>query len=92
MTDRHPVWRCIGCGRIEGARPCVGICEDRKDEVVFAVDHDRELSRLRGRIESLAAVLRQIAHTTPRKGETDRTWSALQTRARRALEAIESDE
>ena len=28
-------WRCIGCGRIEAQRPCIGVCEDRKVRLVF---------------------------------------------------------
>lgn len=88
MTGRVTVWRCIGCGRIEGPQPCVGICEDRKDEVVFVTDHEAELDRVRQQVESLAAVLRQIAFTTPRTGECERTWNALQARARRALDGM----
>ena len=72
MTERVTAWQCIGCGRIEGAQPCVGICEDRRTEFVYASDHDQVLAQLalaRGQTESLAAVVRQLAHTTPRKGE-----------------------
>jgi|SRR5687767_3068061 hypothetical protein len=89
MTERYTAWRCIGCGRIEGAQPCVGICEDRKAEFVDAADHDAALAALeaeRRRAEALAELVRQIAHTTPRKGECERTWRALQARAREALQ------
>jgi hypothetical protein len=89
MTERITAWQCIGCGRIEGPQPCVGICQDRKREFVYASDHDAVLAELeaaRARTEALAAVLRQIAYTTPRQGECERTWRALQGRARAALE------
>jgi hypothetical protein len=91
MIARINVWRCIGCGRIEGPQPCIGVCEDRKDELVFAADHDREISRVRGEMENLAVVLRQIAYTTPHKGECERTWDALQKRARSVLETLSGE-
>ena len=86
--ERVTAWQCIGCGRIEGAQPCVGICEDRRAEFVHASDHDAVLTQLelaRSQVEALAAVVRQIATTTPRKGECERTWGALRARARLAL-------
>jgi len=40
MTERIKAWQCIGCGRIDGPQNCIGICEDRKVEFVYAVEHD----------------------------------------------------
>jgi hypothetical protein len=95
MMERVTAWECIGCGRIEGSRPCVGICEDRRTEFVYASDHDAVLAQLalvRRQREDLAALARQIAHTMPRKGECERTWLALQARARGILEELTGDE
>ena len=95
MTERITTWQCIGCGRIEGAQPCVGICEDRRVEFVYAADHDEalaELALIRRQAEDLAALVRQIAHTTPRAGESERTWLALQARALRLLDTIVAGE
>ncbi len=76
--------QCIGCGRIEGAQPCVGICQDRKTDLVYASDHDEVLAQLapaRRRAEALAALVRQLACTTPREDE----WGNAPTaRCRRA--------
>ena len=77
-VERIKVWQCIGCGRIDDPKPCVGICRDAKVEYVLAVDHDREVAALR----ALAAV---IAHTTPHEHEAVRHWEALQRRARELL-------
>ena len=88
MTERITAWQCIGCGRIEGAQPCVGICQDRKTDFVYASEHDEVLAQLtleRQRTEALTALVRQIAHTTPRAGEWERTYRALQARARQTL-------
>jgi len=94
MTERITAWECIGCGRIEGAQPCVGICQDRKTVFVYASDHDAVLAQLalaRQQTEALAALVRQIAHTTPRQDEWERTYRALQARARQALAAQATD-
>jgi hypothetical protein len=33
-------WQCIGCGRIDGPE-CLGICQDREVELVYAEERDR---------------------------------------------------
>jgi hypothetical protein len=75
------VWQCIGCGRIDHPQPCVGICQDRKAEYVRAIDYADALER----VEDLENVLRRIAFTTPREGEYEAAWRALQRDARRLL-------
>lgn len=76
--ERRRVWECVGCGRIDDPRPCVGICRDQKVEYVLAAEHERA-------VDALSDVVRLIATTTPRPGEAERHWKALQERARRAL-------
>jgi hypothetical protein len=91
MTERMSAWQCIGCGRIEGVQPCVGICQDRKMDFVYAADYDEALARLAlmgKRTEDLVALVRQLAGTTPREGKWESTYRALKTRAQRTLEAF----
>jgi hypothetical protein len=91
LSARITAWQCIGCGRIEGPQPCIGVCQDRKVEFVYAPEHDEtlaELARVRGEMQALTVLIRQLAHTTPREGEWERTYRALQARARRALESL----
>jgi len=88
MTERITAWQCIGCGRIEGAQPCVGICQDRRTEFVYASDHDAVLAQLalaQRQTETLATLVRQLAWTTPREGGWEQTYRALQLRARQTL-------
>ena len=73
-AERLKAWQCIGCGRIEGAQPCLGICEDRPAQFVYAEEYDR-----------LEALVRHLATVTPRDGEWERTYRALQQRARKLL-------
>lgn len=81
MSMRIPGWRCIGCGRIDAPRPCVGVCQDRRIELVDAADYDA----LRIRVQALEAALTLIARTTPREDRLADSWRALQGMARRLL-------
>ena len=95
MTERVTAWQCIGCGRIEGPQPCIGVCQDRKTDFVYASEHDAvlaQLSRSRLKAQSLAALVRQLAHTTPRQGGWEPTYRALQARAESVLAALGDDE
>jgi hypothetical protein len=82
--ERVEVWQCIGCGKIEAPQPCIGVCRDRRTEFVYGEDYDA----LAAHAEALAAIVRQIATVTPREGEWERSYKALQTRAREALEKL----
>ena len=85
MADRIKVWQCIGCGRIDDPQPCVGVCRDAKVEYVLASHHDAEMAAARAEIAALRDVVQRIAHTSPRNGQWEKTWLALQERARKAL-------
>ena len=76
--ERIKVWQCVGCGRIDDPRPCVGICRDAKVEYVLASEHDQAVAELE-------AIVRTIAQTTPREGQALRHWRALQARARKLV-------
>jgi hypothetical protein len=78
---RIKVWRCVGCGRIDHPQPCVGICRDAKAELVDAADYETAESR----VAALEALLRRIAFTTPRAGESEGAWRAFQRDARALL-------
>ena len=82
MTETVLLWQCIGCGKLERTESCVGVCTDRKVEMVYAADHADALLR----IEALEELLGKIAHVTPRDGQWEATYRALQREARKALE------
>jgi hypothetical protein len=94
MTERYPAWQCVGCGRIDGPQPCVGICRDRKVELVDAAALDRAEARsaeieqrAQARIAELERLLQVLAHTTPHADAWERSWLQLQARARELLRA-----
>jgi hypothetical protein len=74
VVETIKVWECTGCGRIDHPMPCVGICRDKKAEFVRAEDYQK-----------LESLLRRIAFTTPREGESESAWRALQRDARALL-------
>ena len=80
-VDRMEVFQCIGCGKIEAPQPCIGVCRDRRTQLVYGEDYDALLAEA----DALRAVLRQIATITPHEGECLRSWQALQVRARTVL-------
>lgn len=81
MTERIAGWRCVGCGKVDAPQPCVGVCQDRKVELVLAGDYDALLART----SELESALALIARITPREGEWEASWRALQERARQVL-------
>ncbi|MCC7325536.1 MAG: hypothetical protein IT521_01860 [Burkholderiales bacterium] len=91
MTDYVKAWQCIGCGKIEAPQPCIGVCEDRKVQFVYAYEYEEALAqtqRAQQAAQSIATVLRRMASTTPRDGEWERSYRALQQQARQALAAF----
>lgn len=94
MTERIAGWFCIGCGRIEVPQPCVGICEDRPMELVRADDHDAAMARaevVSRERDAVTALLRKLAAVTPREGEFERSYRALQSEARSVLHEVGRD-
>jgi hypothetical protein len=81
MTETVVLWQCIGCGKLERTESCIGVCTDRKVEMVYAVDHAQALIR----IEELESLLSKLVHITPRDGRWEATYRALQAEARKAL-------
>ena len=79
--ERIQGWRCIGCGKLDAPRPCVGVCQDHKVELVDAADYDA----LQARVQALEAALALIARVNPREGALAASWQALQERARLLL-------
>ncbi len=87
-AERIVAWQCTGCGRLEGPQPCVGICQDRKVTLVPADAYDSALARLadaEARLAALASLARRMALSTPRNGEWEKSFRALQDEARRAM-------
>jgi len=82
MVETIEGWRCIGCGKVDAPRPCIGVCEDRRVELVLAQDY----AELAWRVEELEEALALIARVTPKSEQLEASWLALQARARKLLE------
>jgi hypothetical protein len=91
MNGYIKAWQCIGCGRIEGPQPCVGICQDRKVEFVYASEHEETLAQLalaRRQANALEVLLRRLACTNPHQDGWERSYRAMQEQARSTLASI----
>ena len=88
MTDYVGAWQCIGCGKIDAPQPCIGICQDRKVQLVYAEEHERALAALaaaRQRVSALEAFARRVAGTSPRKDRWEHSYRVMQEQARALL-------
>ena len=86
-VERISAWQCIGCGRVEGPQPCVGVCQDKKVTFVSAEAYDAVAARLRqaeARLAALESLANRMALAKPRDGEWEKSYRALQDEARRA--------
>jgi len=90
-ADTVVVWRCQDCGGLDAPQPCIDVCIWRPAVWVEATSYeperlhaaaDREVER------SLAGLLRRLAFATPRPGQWEHSWRALQSQARHALVAV----
>jgi len=87
-VERISAWQCIGCGRIEGPQPCLGVCQDKKVTFVSAETYDAMAARMRqaeARLAALESLANRMALAKPRDGEWERSYRALQDEARQAL-------
>ena len=86
--ETFKAWQCIGCGRIDGPQNCIGVCRDRKVELVYASELQASLARiasLRDESAAMHAFVRQLAGTTPRDGQWERSFRSMQARAKAIL-------
>lgn len=95
MTDYIKAWQCIGCGKIDAPQNCIGVCQDRRVEFVYAAEHQQVLAQLdlaRRHLVAAASVLRSLASTRPHEDEWERSYRVIQQRAREVLTAIGHDD
>ncbi len=95
MTQYVKAWQCIGCGKLEAPQTCIGVCQDRKVEFVYACEHEDALAQLgaaRRQVDAFRVVVRQLAWTNPHDGAWEHSFRALKAQARRILAALASDE
>lgn len=85
MDDYIVAWQCIGCGRIEAPQTCIGVCRDRKVLLVGKDEHDAalaEILRLHAQLDTAASMLLRFERATPREGQWERAYHALQEQVR----------
>ncbi len=86
------VWRCQDCGGVDAPQECIDVCIWGPADWVDAASYESGRSRAavdREVEQSLAGLLRRLAFATPRDGQWERSWRALQSQARLALRSRE---
>jgi len=81
-------WQCIGCGRLEAPANCIGVCEDRKVEIISAWDYAEVVlafEEANERIAALESLVGRLAHITPHEGAWKDSYVALQVQARKLI-------
>jgi len=64
MTQTIQAWQCIGCGKLEAPQNCIGVCQDRRVELVLADEHAalaRALADVEARHDALAVLVARLA-------------------------------
>jgi len=80
MTEPIPAWQCIGCGRIEAPQTCIGVCQDRRVEFVYASEH--------AEAEAELAAVRSALDAAERARDAAQAKLAAALRERGALDAV----
>ena len=90
MNDYVNAWQCIGSGKIEAPQTCVGICQDRKVQFVYADEHEQtltDLAKAHRKIDALEGLVRRLACTNPHKDRWEYSYRVMQGQARALLSA-----
>lgn len=82
--ERLTAWRCIGCGKLDAPQPCIGVCKDRKVELVDALACDA----LRDEFAQLERFVRFIASVKPRPEAVGATLEEFRRQARKLLDGL----
>jgi len=91
MTEYIQAWQCIGCGKIEAPQTCIGVCRDRRVLLVALDDHQQaldEIQSVRRQLTAAQGVLARLALSTPRDGQWEPSYRALQEQARTVLASL----
>jgi hypothetical protein len=83
-------WWCPGCGGIDAPQPCLGICVWREIEWVNRTSYFEVRARVltdRDTERCLRGLVRRVASVTPRAGQWERGWHAMEAQARESLQA-----
>jgi len=93
MADYILAWQCMGCGKIEAPQPCIGVCRDSKILMVSKDEHEAvaaQLEHSRALVRMAIDLLGRVAHSTPKEGQWERSYRALQEQAHAAIVELEA--
>jgi len=92
VSENIKAWQCIGCGKLESPQTCIGVCQDRKVELVYASEHMSMLTHLAAMTserDRAVALLRRLASVTPHDGMWEQTVRSFQRETRRCVSQLQ---
>lgn len=93
MVDIVQGWQCIGCGKIDVPQDCVGVCQDRRVNLVYEADYislSATIEQKEKYIHVLEAVVHQLAWAKPHPGHVEESFHDLQQHALDALKSVKN--
>src|SRR3546814_11122469 len=88
MPEPIIAWQCIGCGKLEAPQTCIGVCEDRKVELLPAHHHAEAIAQLDDARNALAHwhnLAHRLLQTTTHDDEWERSYRAFPAQMRAQL-------
>ncbi|PKM06635.1 MAG: hypothetical protein CVV14_11820 [Gammaproteobacteria bacterium HGW-Gammaproteobacteria-4] len=88
MPEPIIAWQCIGCGKLDAPQICIGVCEDRKVELLPARHYSDAMSQLSDARQALAQwhnLAHRLLQTTPHDDAWQSSWRAFQAQMRALL-------
>jgi hypothetical protein len=87
-------WWCAECGNVDMPQPCIGVCVWRPADWVNVDLYERQLALADPDLRAAGTLhrfLSRLVAVTPRAGQWQRNWDALQAQARTALADYDPD-
>lgn len=89
MPEPIIAWQCIGCGRLDAPQTCIGVCQDRKVELLPAQHYHDAVAQCDQARHALAQwhdLAHRLLRTTPHPDAWESSYCAFQAQMRALLE------
>ncbi|PKM05270.1 MAG: hypothetical protein CVV15_11375 [Gammaproteobacteria bacterium HGW-Gammaproteobacteria-5] len=89
MPEPIVAWQCIGCGKLDAPQTCIGVCEDRKVELLPAHHYADAMAQLGEAREALVQwhnLAYRLLQTTPHNDAWQLSYRAFQAQMRALLD------
>ncbi|PIQ38511.1 MAG: hypothetical protein COW59_01450 [Lysobacterales bacterium CG17_big_fil_post_rev_8_21_14_2_50_64_11] len=81
MLEPIIAWQCLGCGKLDAPQPCIGVCEDRKVELLPAQQYRDAIAQCDQARHALAQwhnLAHRLLQTTPHDDAWQESYRVFQ--------------